>query len=240
MGKRTLCMAAAVHVFTASGAICGLFATRAILNHDFEIAFCWLGLALLIDGLDGIFARAVNVGRVLSRFSGERLDLIVDYLTYVFVPVLALLEGGYLVGWPGLFAAGLILLSSLFHFADLDSKAGDNSFVGFPALWNLVAFYIIALALSPVVALMVVAIFVVLTFVPWRWVHPLRVRMARPVTVVVMLGWGVVAAWTIFMGFPATLLQSVLLGVGALYVCGLVAVCHKRWSLDDSYKDGAV
>ena len=96
MGKRTLCMAAAVHVFTASGAICGLFATRAILNHDFEIAFCWLGLALLIDGLDGIFARAVNVGRVLYRFSGERLDLIVDYLTYVFVPVLALLEGGYL------------------------------------------------------------------------------------------------------------------------------------------------
>src|SRR5436305_12231867 len=82
--------AALVTRFTALGAVCALFATRAVLAGAWEQVFAWLGLALFIDGADGTFARMANVSTKLPRFSGDRLDMIVDYVTYVFVPVLAL------------------------------------------------------------------------------------------------------------------------------------------------------
>ena len=97
-------------------------------------------------------ARKAKVQLWLPRFSGDRLDLVIDYLTYVFVPALALLQAGFLQGAWGLVLAALILLSSLFHFSDTESKADDYSFVGFPAIWNLVAFYVFAFALPPTAA----------------------------------------------------------------------------------------
>ena len=136
--------AALVHLFTALGAVCALFATRAVLAGAWEQVFAWLGLALLIDGIDGTFARMANVSAKLPRFSGDRLDLIVDYVTYVFVPSLALLQAGYLSGGFGVMLASLILLSSLFHFSDTESKSDDHCFIGFPAIWNIVAFYVFA------------------------------------------------------------------------------------------------
>ena len=103
-----------MHVFTALGAVCGLLAALAAFEGAWERMFVWLGLALFIDGIDGSFARLVRVGERLPRFSGERLDLVVDYVTYVFVPALALVHAGFLEGSLGLVLAALILLSSLF------------------------------------------------------------------------------------------------------------------------------
>ena len=157
-----------------------LFATLALIGGAPERMFLWLGAALLIDGLDGPLARRLTVGRRLPRFSGERLDLVIDYLTYVFIPALALWQAGVLAGALGLALVAGILVSSLFHFADLESKAEDNSFVGFPAIWNLVAFYLFAFDAGPAAAALVAGAGIVLTFVPWRWVHPLRVRAWRP------------------------------------------------------------
>ena len=86
--------AASVHLFTALGAVCGLFAALAAFDGAWERMFIWLGVALVIDGIDGTFARMAHVEERLPRFSGERLDLVVDYVTYVFVPALALLRAG--------------------------------------------------------------------------------------------------------------------------------------------------
>src|SRR5215470_14155118 len=130
--------AALVHVFTALGAVCAFLATQAIVAGAWETAFAWLGVAAAVDGLDGTLARRVGVKHYLPRFSGDRLDLIIDYLTYVFVPTFALLQAGFLQGAWGFGLAALILLSSLFHFSDTESKAADHSFIGFPAVWNLV------------------------------------------------------------------------------------------------------
>jgi phosphatidylcholine synthase len=166
--------AASVHLFTGLGAVCGLLAALAAFDGAWESMFAWLGLALIIDGIDGTFARMAHVEKRLPRFSGERLDLVVDYVTYVFVPALALLRAGYLTGTSGVIVAALILLSSLYHFSDLSSKGEDYSFVGFPAVWNIVAFYVFAL--TPPVWLTYAALLacVVLTFVPMHWVHPMR------------------------------------------------------------------
>ena len=221
-GKRFFGLAAAgVHVFTALGAVCGLLAALAAFDGAWESMFAWLGVALFIDAIDGSFARLARVEERLPRFSGERLDLVVDYVTYVFVPALALVRAGFLEGPLGLVLAALILLSSLFHFSDLASKGTDYSFIGFPAIWNIVAFYIFALATSPWGTYAIVASAVVLTFVPMRWVHPVRVVRMRLVTLAVTIVWTVAAIVTIWQGFPANpWIQLVLVAVAA-YLIGL-------------------
>jgi phosphatidylcholine synthase len=221
---RSIGMAALVHVFTACGVVCALFAVRAALAGAWEGAFAWLALALLIDGVDGTLARWAQVKRYLPRFSGDRLDLIVDYVTYVFAPVLLLLRAGYLVGNTGVILAALILLSSLFHFIDTDSKADDHCFIGFPAIWNVVAFYVFALQPRAWLTNAALIVLIGLTFVPWKWAHPLRTRGMFPVTLAIAGLWCFAALHTLWNGFPATPLASAVLLVAAAYGLGTTLV----------------
>lgn len=213
--------AAAVHVFTASGAVCGWLAAMAMIDRAYELGFAWLGLALVIDGIDGTFARMARVKERLPRFSGDVLDLVVDYVTYVFVPVLALHTAGLFQGYLGLLLEAGILLSSLFHFSDTASKDADNHFVGFPAVWNVVAFYLLAFAASPSVAAAAILLAIGLTFVPWSWVHPLRVVEWRGVTLAATLAWSAAAVSTIMSGFPVRTIEATVLLAVAAYVVAL-------------------
>src|SRR6202165_191718 len=86
----------AVHVFTACGAACALLALLAAVRADWAIMFVWLGIALVIDGVDGTFARRFRVAELLPRWSGDVLDLVVDILNYVFVPAYAIAVSGLL------------------------------------------------------------------------------------------------------------------------------------------------
>ncbi|MGD9785260.1 MAG: phosphatidylcholine/phosphatidylserine synthase [Hyphomicrobiaceae bacterium] len=210
--------AAAVHLLTGLGALCALFATEAAIAGAFERMFVWLGIAFVIDGIDGPIARAIGVVERLPRFSGERIDLVIDYLTYVFVPVLALLVAGR-IGPPAVAytLAALVLLSSLFHFADVESKADELAFVGFPAIWNIAAFYVFAFEMSPGAVQLLILAGVVLTFVPMHWVHPVRVLALRPVTLIMTAAWAGAAAWAASVGFPAPWPARLLLGVCAVY-----------------------
>jgi phosphatidylcholine synthase len=215
--------AALVHVFTALGAVCALLATLAVVSGAWEAAFAWLGLAMVIDGIDGTLARKAKVERWLPRFSGERLDLVVDYLTYVLVPALALVQAQFLPGTWGVMLASLILLSSLFHFCDMESKAPDHSFVGFPAIWNVVAFYVFAFALPDAATAALVLACVALTFVPLKWVHPLRTARLRPVTVAAAGLWAVASVTVLATGFPAGPWAGSVLLLVAAYGVGLTA-----------------
>ena len=217
--------AALVHLFTALGAVCALFATQAVLAGSWELMFAWLGLALLIDGFDGMLARMADVASRLPRFSGDRLDLVIDYVTYVFVPALALLQAGFLGnGWFGVLLASLILLSSLFHFSDTESKTEDHCFVGFPAIWNIIAFYLFALGMPVWAAVLVVLACVALTFVPMRWAHPLRTPLLWPVTFALSGLWVLAAFVTICSGFPAGPVTKTVLVLAAIYGVGLALV----------------
>lgn len=213
--------AALVHVLTASGAVLALLALRAAHQHDWQIMFAWLGLALAIDAVDGPLARRLDVKALLPRFSGERLDLIVDYLTYVAVPAYALIVAPILPEAWRLPAAAAILLSSLFHVADLGGKTEEGYFVGFPAIWNIVLFYLFALATSPGLSLAIVAAFVVLTFIPVLAVHPFRVRRLRPLTWIVTTIWAGAAVTALVDPFPSSPWVQWLLIVTALYFGGV-------------------
>jgi phosphatidylcholine synthase len=166
----------AVHAFSASGAVLALLAVIAIDGHRWTEAMLWLFAALVVDGVDGTMARAARVKELAARVDGAVLDLVIDYLNYVFVPTLFILEAGMLPDAAALPLAAFIQLSSLYIFARRDMKTEDNYFRGFPALWNIVALYLFAAGLEPTIAALVVAALVVLTFAPIHFVHPFRVR----------------------------------------------------------------
>lgn len=214
-------LAASVHVLTASGAVLALLALRAVHDGDWQMMFVWLGAALIIDAADGPLARRLSVKTMLPRFSGERLDLIVDYLTYVAVPAYALTEAALLPEAARLPAAAAILLSSLFHVADVNSKTEEGYFVGFPAIWNIVLLYLFALGLSPHAALLVVAVFVVLTFVPILAVHPFRVERLRWLTCLIAALWTGAAAVAVANPFPSPLWVKASLIATAIYLASV-------------------
>jgi phosphatidylcholine synthase len=163
-------------MFTASGAVLALFALLAIEQQKWQAALLLLFAALIVDGIDGTFARWARVKEKASRVDGDTLDLVVDYLTYVFIPTLFIWRAGLVPGSLAPWLAAAILLSSLYLFARTDMKTQDSYFRGFPALWNLVAFYLYALAASPAAGAILVCLLVALTFAPVHFVHPFRVR----------------------------------------------------------------
>jgi phosphatidylcholine synthase len=219
--KPSVIPAALVHVFTASGILCALLATLATIEGKPELAFIWLGVAFFIDGVDGTFARRYKVWEVIPRISGETMDLCIDYVTYVFVPALMLLQAKFLTGPFGLALAGLICMSSLYHFCDEGSKSKDNCFVGFPAVWNIVAFYIFAFQTPGWVTALIILTCVALTFVPMKYVHPMRVEAMFLPTIVATLAWFAAAAVAVAQGFPAATWVKAVLLVIAVYGIGL-------------------
>ena len=166
----------AVHLFTASGAVLALLALVAIDGHRWTEAMLWLFAALVVDGVDGSLARAAHVKSFASRIDGDILDLVIDFLNYVVVPTMFMLEAGLLPVDVALPLAAMIQISALYVFSRRDMKTEDSYFRGFPALWNIVALYLFASGLGETPAVVIVAAFVVLTFAPVHFVHPFRVR----------------------------------------------------------------
>src|SRR5580658_7968605 len=187
--KAVITAAFAVHIFTACGAACALLALIAAVHADWAQMFIWLGIALVIDGIDGSFARRLHVADVLPRWSGEVLDLVVDILNYVFVPAYALAASGLLPDAAAIPLGIVIVVTGSLYFADRLMKTSDYYFRGFPALWNVAAFYLFLLKPAPWVTAAAVAALAALTFVPFHVVHPVRISHLRAPTMAAMLIW---------------------------------------------------
>ena len=188
--KRDVAAAWAVHAFTASGIVLGFLALIAILEGDKIAAFMWLGLALFVDGIDGTLARAARVKELTPQFDGATLDNVVDYFTYVAVPAMMIYWFGIVPpGWELPVSAGVMAVS-LYTFANTGVKTHDYYFSGFPALWNLVVLVFHIMQFSQWVNLAIIAICGILTFIPMKFVHPLRVTTWRNITIPVTILWG--------------------------------------------------
>ena len=212
-------LAFSVHVLTAIGAAVALFALLAATHGDWPLMFLWLGVALVIDAVDGPLARAVNITEVLPNWSGETLDLVVDYTTYVFVPAYAVAAGHLMPDTLAIPSAAAIAITGTLYFANRKMKTSDNFFRGFPAVWNLVAFYLLLLRPPPAIAAGMVALFAVLTFVPIRFIHPFRVRRLRTVTVALLTLWAALALAAVKQGLaPALWITIGLCGLGGYFL----------------------
>ena len=179
----------AVHGFTGSGAVLGFLAIIAIINSDAVGAFLWLGLALLIDGIDGTLARKVDVNKQIPDIDGTILDSVIDYLNYVIIPSLMIYWFQMVPAGLELIAPSAIFLVSLYTFANLKMKTDDYYFRGFPAVWNIVVLYFFILGTNGYINISVIIICIILTFIPVKFVHPLRVKELRNLTIFFTILW---------------------------------------------------
>jgi phosphatidylcholine synthase len=222
-----------VHVFTALGAGVALIAMLEAVREHWAAMFAWLGVALVIDALDGPIARRLDVVRVQPNWSGEVLDLVVDFITYVFVPAYAITASGLLLPLAApLLGIGIVVTSAL-YFADRRMKTDDNHFRGFPALWNAAAFYLFLLHWPPAASTLAVAALIVLTFIPFHVLHPVRVARLRGLTLTLIAVWAVLVIYALARDFHVGLPITVALCAIAFYVVGSDAVIRLTKSLHD-------
>ncbi len=213
-----------VHIFTATGAALALLALILATDGHWAAMFFCLGLALIVDGVDGPLARAFNVAEVLPRWNGEGLDFVVDFVTYVFVPAYAIAASGLLPEALAIPLGLIVVIPGALYFADREMKTRDNYFRGCPAVWNLAAFYLYVLTPEPWVAAATVIALAGLTFAPVRFVHPLRVRNLRILNIALMAAWAVLASLTVIENLDPGFYVKAALALIALYflVAGLL------------------
>ena len=216
----TRAAAFSVHIFTALGAGVALIAQLEAVREHWAAMFAWLGIALVIDALDGPIARRLDVIRVQPNWSGEVLDLVVDFVTYVFVPAYAITASGLLLPLAAPLLGIGIMVSSALYFADRRMKSEDNHFRGFPALWNAAAFYLFLLHLSPAISSLIVAILIVLTFVPFHVLHPVRVVRLRGLTLTLVAIWAALVVYALANNFNAGTIVTVALCAIAAWIAG--------------------
>jgi phosphatidylcholine synthase len=217
-------LAFSIHVLTACGAALALLALLAATRGDWPLMFLLLGAALIVDAVDGPLARRFRIKELLPRWSGDVLDLVVDFTTYVVVPAYAMATAKLMPDALAVAAGIVIVVTSALYFADRDMKTADNHFQGFPAVWNLIAFYLLLLRPPSWLAAATVAAFAVLTFLPVCFVHPLRVVRCRPLTVALMAAWAVLSFVAVLQALAPDLwvVAALCLIAGYFLVIGLL------------------
>lgn len=217
--------ALAVHLLTATGAVFAMLALLAAVDEKWSLMFLWLVIAFFVDGIDGPLARRYDVKKNAPEFDGVLLDLIIDYLTYVFIPAYALFKHPDLLpGWTGWIVIIVITFASAMYFADTRMKTKDYSFSGFPGCWNMVVLVLFALKPGFWIILALVVVLAIAMFIPIKFVHPVRTQRWRNITLPMALLWTGFAGWAAWVDFhPASwahwglVLSSVyLLGAGAM------------------------
>lgn len=190
-----------VHLFTATGAIFAMLAMLAAVDQEWDMMFLWLVVAFFVDGIDGPLARKYDVKANAPEFDGVLLDLIIDYLTYVFIPAFALFESGLMDGWSGWVMIIVITFASALYFCDSRMKTKDNSFWGFPGCWNMLVLVLFALFPPWWVSLTLVIFLSAAMFAPLKFVHPVRTERWRSVTLPMALAWTFFAGWAAWVDF---------------------------------------
>lgn len=193
-----------VHLLTATGAVFAMLALLAAADQAWSRMFLWLVVAFFVDGIDGPLARHFEVKRNAPQIDGVLLDLIIDYLTYVFIPAFALFKSGLLPGWTGWIAIIVITFTSALYFSDTRMKTKDNSFSGFPGCWNMVVLVFFAVNPNFWVMLAIIVVLAIAMFVPLKFVHPVRTERWRNLTLPIAFAWTCFAGWAAWVQFDPT------------------------------------
>ncbi len=210
--------ALSVHLLTATGAVLSMLAMLAAVEGLWSMMFLWLVLALIVDGIDGPLARRYDVSTNWPTYDGVLLDLIIDYLTYVFIPAYALFKSGLLPGWTGWIAIIVIVYGSVIYFADTRMKTKDKSFAGFPACWNMVVLVLFATEPPRILILAIVILLTVAMFTNLKFIHPVRTERWRNISLPVSLFWVVCAGWAAMHNFAPGSWSHLGLGLASTYL----------------------
>lgn len=209
-----------VHLLTATGAVFAMLAMLAAVDEKWGLMFLWLVVAFIVDGIDGPLARRYQVKVNAPQYDGVLMDLIIDYLTYVFIPAYALFKSGLMPGWTGWFAIIVITFASVVYFADTRMKTKDNSFSGFPGCWNMVILALFATGPNFWVMTALVTAIAFAMFLPLKFIHPVRTERWRPVSLPMALAWTGFAAWAAWVDFHPESWAHWGLVVTSIYLLG--------------------
>ena len=193
--------ALSVHLLTATGAVFAMLAMLAAVDEKWGLMFVWLVVAFIVDGIDGPLARKYDVKTHAKIYDGVIMDMIVDYLTYIFIPAYALFKSGLLPGWTGWIAIIVITYASVVYFADTRMKTKDNSFSGFPGCWNMVVLVLFATHPNFWVILAIVCALAVAMFLRLKFIHPVRTERWRALSLPIALAWTGFAGWAAWVEF---------------------------------------
>ncbi len=214
----TVLRAFSVHLLTATGAVFAMFALLAAVDANWSQMFLWLVVAFAVDGVDGPLARRFDVRTYAPHIDGVVLDLIIDYLTYVFIPAYALFQSGILPGFWAWAALIGITFSSGLYFAGSWMKTSDKSFQGFPGCWNMVVAVFFAITPSPTVIVVTVVVLAAAMFMPLRFIHPVRTARWRRVSLPAAILWMVFAGWAAAADFEIGAFAQWGLVITSLYL----------------------
>lgn len=207
-----------VHLLTASGSFLAFLSLVAAAEKQWTAMFLWLGLALFVDGIDGPIARKLDVKEVLPTWSGELLDNIIDYVTYVLIPAFALYQSGFMGEGLSFLSAAIIVVSSAIYYADTGMKTKENFFKGFPVVWNMVVFTLFVIEPGEWVSFGVVLIAAIMTFLPLNFLHPVRVARLRPLNLTIFLGWCALSFYALVMDMDPPGFVQVSIAVLSIYL----------------------
>lgn len=234
------CLGWLVHIFTASGAFIALLSLLAIYNHQLLQAFWLMGAAIVIDAVDGLFARLIKIKIAVPEINGELLDNIVDFVNYTIVPAFFLLVTNLVPDHWKIMGVIAITLSSAYQFTQVDAKTSDHFFKGFPSYWNIVIFYLFFWQMSEWINLLIVFLLAILSFVPIKYIYPSRLDYLthnpalRAAMLLATVIWGFATAGLLW-AYPESNLPLVLISMSymILYVVislyrTLVPLSHRR------------
>ena len=207
-----------VHLLTSLGIVCSLLAIIAVFEGNLNLTFLWLGVALFIDAIDGSLARKIGVSRFAPNINGLMMDSIVDFTNYILIPCLVLSTADYLLPSVEVLLSAVILVISLFSYSRISVSDIDFRYVGFPVAWNIVVVYLFIFEMSQLANTLVILFFIVLKFVPLKYVHPFRTKRLRKPTLF-MTG-----LWFISIGILCLNKTQTLSGPTFLLACGALAV----------------
>jgi phosphatidylcholine synthase len=217
-----------VHLLTASGSFLAFLSVVAASEQRWAAMFWWLGLALFVDGIDGPIARRLQVKQVLPNWSGDTLDNIIDYITYVIIPAFALYQRGFMGTGLSFLSAAIIVVTSAIYYADTGMKTKENFFKGFPVVWNMLVFTLFIAEPGEWVAFGIVVTAAVFTFVPLQFLHPVRVLRLRMLNLSVFLLWCALGGMALFLSWgapPASPMNSPEWVKGGIVVTSLYLFC---------------
>lgn len=207
-----------VHLLTASGSFLAFVSLVAASEGRWTAMFWWLGLALFVDGIDGPIARKLEVKEVLPTWSGELLDNIIDYVTYVLIPAFALYQRGFMGEGLSFLSAAIIVVTSAVYYADTGMKTKENFFKGFPVVWNMIVFTLFVTEPGEYVSFAVVLVAGLLTFVPLYFLHPVRVQRLRSVNLPIFLAWCAFGAVALVQDMQANLFVKAGIALTGVYL----------------------
>lgn len=214
-----------VHLLTASGSFLAFLSLVAASEERWAATFWWLALALFVDGIDGPIARKLQVKEILPTWSGELLDNVIDYVTYVLIPAYALYRSGFMGEGLSFLSGAIIVVSSAIYYADTGMKTRENFFKGFPVVWNMVVFGLFVTRPGEYVAFATVLVAGLATFLPIYFLHPVRVVRLRPLNLGIFLIWcvlGVIALVQDMQPHPAVSWGIAALGIYLFFIGGIM------------------